>query len=511
MQQQQCCESAMCGEGVGAELRSKLGEITAKEERMKNMEASLHEEQQRLNTSHHAHRMEALLAQEQARAKEEALRRAEKDLCEAQRRIDCEREELRRREMQLCQKLESADMRLENNFRKALALEKQRMNEDLELQLGQRGRKLEHDLEVQYNLESQRRIDAEVKKITDQIRHEAENDIKMIEAAKNREMEHELDKQSMKHQSELQELRAQMKDLLAVEEQKQTQLQMLLERERSCWEEERMRLSHEARVHFEVEKERLDREMGARADMERAKLEHVKRDMMELIARQNRAANDPILMERNAELQRKEGLIQELKVELAHQKEAYDDIKEKYKDEVRNLREKLTSKVGLISALKQFELSVRQTMFREAGVVPSAQDMIHALKTMPPKETQFIVTSAAVKLCPPEEEVFEFMRCLKMPQIKRIIKRLKLIFEPTELAPFYRNMNIRQQEKFMEFILDKMSFNSISCFLRKLDCVDIDYVVFCATNRYLLKSKKAIIGFIHSLSPECQNEYLAEL
>ena len=63
----------------------------------------LQEEQQRLNTSHHAHRMEALLAQEQARAKEEALRRAEKDLCEAQRRIDCEREELRRREMQLCQ------------------------------------------------------------------------------------------------------------------------------------------------------------------------------------------------------------------------------------------------------------------------------------------------------------------------------------------------------------------------------------------------------------------------
>ena len=49
-----------------------------------------------------------------------------------------------------------------------------------------------------------------------------------------------------------------------------------------------MRLSHEARVHFEAEKERLDREMGARADMERAKLEHVKRDMMELIARQNR-------------------------------------------------------------------------------------------------------------------------------------------------------------------------------------------------------------------------------
>ena len=27
-------------------------------------------------------------------------------------------------------------MRLENNFRKALALEKQRMNEDLELQVG---------------------------------------------------------------------------------------------------------------------------------------------------------------------------------------------------------------------------------------------------------------------------------------------------------------------------------------------------------------------------------------
>ena len=55
-------------------------------------------------------------------------------------------------------------------------------------------------------------------------------DYEMLEAAKNREMEHELDKQSMKHQSELQELRAQMKDLLAVEEQKQTQLQMLLER-----------------------------------------------------------------------------------------------------------------------------------------------------------------------------------------------------------------------------------------------------------------------------------------
>ena len=40
---------------------------------------------------------------------------------------------------------------------------------------------------------------------------------------------------------------------------------------------------------LDAEKERLDREMSARADMERAKLEHVKRDMMDLMARQQRA------------------------------------------------------------------------------------------------------------------------------------------------------------------------------------------------------------------------------
>ena len=83
----------------------------------------------------------------------------------------------------------------------------------------------------------------------------------------------------------------------------------------------------------------------------------------------------------------------------------------RYQDETRNLREKLASKQGLVQALKQFELSVRQSMFRDAGVVPSTQDMIHALKTMPPQEAQFIVTSAAVKLCPPEEEVFDYMKC----------------------------------------------------------------------------------------------------
>ena len=39
---------------------------------------------------------------------------------------------------------------------------------------------------------------------------------------------------------------------------------------------------------------------------------------------------------------------------------------------------------------------------------------------------------------------------LTEPQIKRIIKKLKLLFEPNELAPFYRNFNLKQQDKFLE-------------------------------------------------------------
>ena len=47
-------------------------------------------------------------------------------------------------------------------------------------QLSQRARKMEHDLEVHWSLEAQRRIDCEVQRMRDQMLHECENDIKLI-------------------------------------------------------------------------------------------------------------------------------------------------------------------------------------------------------------------------------------------------------------------------------------------------------------------------------------------
>ena len=87
-----------------------------------------------------------------------------------------------------------------------------------------------------------------------------------------------------------------------------------------------MRLAHEQRVAIEQEREKLDREMAARSDMERAKLEHVKRDMMDILARQNRAATDPMLHEKTVELDRKETELRNLKIELAQERQTNEVI-----------------------------------------------------------------------------------------------------------------------------------------------------------------------------------------
>ena len=47
-------------------------------------------------------------------------------------------------------------------------------------QLSQKSRKIEHELEVHWSLESQRRIDCEVQRMRDQMLHECENDIKLV-------------------------------------------------------------------------------------------------------------------------------------------------------------------------------------------------------------------------------------------------------------------------------------------------------------------------------------------
>ncbi len=82
-----------------------------------------------------------------------------------------------------------------------------------------------------------------------------------------------------------------------------------------------MRLANENRAMIEAEKDKLDRELAARADMERAKLEHVKRDMMDILARQNRAATDPMLHQKFSELDSRETELRNLKIELAQERQ----------------------------------------------------------------------------------------------------------------------------------------------------------------------------------------------